>query len=275
MEDKKRGMASPGLETPPLKNNADGENRVTVMILGGLGKVRSFRISPRIFIFALVFFLAFIFCAVLFINAYMNLRIRAGLLSQKIEAMEEQTEKDQKGLVRFKQHIDLLEDYIRTLEDQKESEAAPAKAPTGAQAEKTPPQEATPPQDTESEEITSALVDIKDLVIQKNLSRMRISFKLMNTTPGDEAVGGYYHIIARGDSPEQPQEWIYPQQELENGLPKNFKRGKVFLIQRFKPVYWGLEIPPGSDTPSVIMVLVYDQSGDLILKKSFAVNNEP
>ena len=104
---------------------------------------------------------------------------------------------------------------------------------------------------------------------------MRVSFKLVNTLPAGEAVGGYYHMIARGDSSNSPEDWIYPQQELENGLPVNFKRGKVFLIQRFKPIYWGFDISAGSNTPSAIMVLVYDQSGDLILRKSFEVNHGP
>lgn len=274
MEDQERGMASPRLEPPSVKPRTGDENRVTVMILRGVGKVRTFRISPRLFIWAAIFFAAFILCSVLIINEYIRLRKQAAHQAMMIEAQKVQAAKDQKGLVRAKQHIDLLEDYIRTLEEQKEIEAAPPKTvkPPVVNA---PPSETTAVQDPEPEEITSALVDVKDLVIQKELTRMRVSFKLVNTTPGDEAVGGYYHMIAKGDTPDPPEEWIYPQQELKNGLPANFKRGKVFLIQRFKPVYWGIDITAGSATPSAIMVLVYDQAGDLILKKSFEVNNEP
>ena len=103
---------------------------------------------------------------------------------------------------------------------------------------------------------------------------MRVGFKLVNILEGEEAVAGYYHIIARGESFNPPENWIYPQQELANGLPVNFKRGKVFLIQRFKPIHWSFDVTPGEKSPSSIMVLVYDQAGDLILKKSFEVNNE-
>ena len=70
MEDQERGMATPKVEIPSVKPRADDENRVTVMILRGVGKVRSFRISPRFFILALVFFLAYLACSVVAFNEY-------------------------------------------------------------------------------------------------------------------------------------------------------------------------------------------------------------
>ena len=274
MEDQERGMATPKVEIPSVKPRADDENRVTVMILRGVGKVRSFRISPRLFILALVFFLAYLTCSVVAFNEYFRLRRLNGLQFQVIEEQKKLAVKDQKVMVRSKQHIDLLEDYIRTLEEQNETKTTKIKT-AEIPTQKAPPSEAAATQPEEPEEITSALVDIKDLVIQKELTRMRVRFKLVNTLPAGEAVGGYYHMIAKGDSPNPPEDWIYPQQELENGLPVNFKRGKVFLIQRFKPIYWGFDISAGSNTPTAIIVLVYDQSGDLILRKSFEVNHEP
>ena len=273
MEDQKRGMAT-RVEIPSVKPRTDDENRVTVMILRGVGKVRSFRISPRFFILALVFFLAYLACSVVAFNEYFRLRRQNGLQVQMIEEQKRLAMKDQKVMVRSKQHIDLLEDYIRTLEEQRETKTTTIKT-AEIPTQKAPPSEVAAPQLEEPEDITSALVDVKDLVIQKELARMRVSFKLVNTLPAGEAVGGYYHMIARGDSSKSPENWIYPQQELENGLPVNFKRGKVFLIQRFKPIYWGFDISAGSNTPSAIMVLVYDQSGDLILRKSFEVNHGP
>lgn len=274
MEDQERGMATPKVEIPSVKPRADDENRVTVMILRGVGKVRSFRISPRLFILALVFFLAYLTCSVVAFNEYFRLRRLNGLQFQVIEEQKKLAVKDQKVMVRSKQHIDLLEDYIRTLEEQNETKTTKIKT-AEIPTQKAPPSEVAATQPGEPEEITSALVDIKDLVIQKELTRMRVRFKLVNTLPAGEAVGGYYHMIAKGDSPNPPEDWIYPQQELENGLPVNFKRGKVFLIQRFKPIYWGFDISAGSNTPTAIIVLVYDQSGDLILRKSFEVNHEP
>ncbi|MFC1580395.1 hypothetical protein ACFL4N_05720 [Thermodesulfobacteriota bacterium] len=265
-------MATPKVEIPTGKPRTDEENRVTVMILRGVGKVRSFRISPRFFILALVFFLAYLTCSAVAFNEYFRLRRQNGLQFQMIEKQKMLAEKDQKVLVRSKQHIDLLEDYIRTLEEQKETKTTTIRT-TAPPAQKTPPTEVAATRPEEPEEITSTLVDIKDLVIQKELTRMRVSFKLVNALPAGKPVGGYYHMIAKGDSPNPPENWIYPQQELENGLPVNFKRGRVFLIQRFKPISWGFDISAGF--PNAIMVLVYDQSGDLILKKSFEVNNEP
>ena len=247
------------------------------MILRGVGKVRSFRISPRLFIWAVLFFIAYLLCSVIIINEYIGLRKRTALQSQKIEVLETRSVKDQKDLIRFKQHIALLEDYIQSLEEQKEE--APAASPRTEEpavkkASPASPVQAEKPRPAEPKEITSTVVDVKDLVIQKEHDRMRVSFKLVNILEGDEAVAGYYHIIAKDESSNPPGIWTYPQQELVNGLPSSFKRGKVFLIQRFKPIHWWFDIPPGFNPPSSITVLVYDQAGDLILRKLFEVDHE-
>lgn len=277
MEDQKRGMGTPQGQIPPVRTRAKDEHRVTVMILRGVGKVRSFRISPHLFIWAALFFLAYILCSVLIINKYIGLRKQSAIQSQKIGVLETRSMRDEKDLIRSKQHIALLEDYIQSLENPKKE------APTTPKTEGTPTKKAAPVQAEKSrpaqpEEITSTMVDVKDLVIQKDQTKMRINFKLVNTLKGDETVGGYYDIIARDDSSNPPEIWTYPQQELVNGLPANFKHGKVFLIQRFKPVHWRIDITPGSKShssvPSSIMVLVYDQSGRLILRKSFAVDHD-
>ncbi|MFX0202644.1 MAG: hypothetical protein ACFFCW_41605, partial [Candidatus Hodarchaeota archaeon] len=68
--------------------------------------------------------------------------------------------------------------------------------------------------------------------------------------------------------------WSYPKEILKNGLPHNYKKGELFIIKRFKPIHGRIDLGSPDETPSIIRVLVYDQSGALILKKEFAVGNE-
>jgi hypothetical protein len=53
----------------------------------------------------------------------------------------------------------------------------------------------------------------------------------------------------------------------------NFRRGQLFLIQRFKPVHGRFYLTSTSEPPTALRVLVYDQSGLLILEREFEVSH--
>jgi hypothetical protein len=114
-------------------------------------------------------------------------------------------------------------------------------------------------------------VGIENLAIQKR-SRMLVSFRLVNMQPGDSSVGGYLHILARGNQSDPPKEWVYPQGKVVNGFPENYRNGQVFTIQRFKPIQGRFNLGQILESPSSVRVLIYDQSGAIILQKDFEVS---
>jgi len=50
-------------------------------------------------------------------------------------------------------------------------------------------------------------------------------------------------------------------------MPVNYRKGQIFLIQKFKQIRARLNLGAPSESPSSLKVLVYDQSGEIILGK--------
>ena len=88
-------------------------------------------------------------------------------------------------------------------------------------------------------------------------------------------MGGYVYIMAKNQQSPPRQEWTYPQVKLVNGIPETFKRGQVFLIQRFKPIQGKLTVGSGQDAPTILEILVYDQTGNIMLHKDFEIDYAP
>jgi hypothetical protein len=298
LEDQGREVAPTESEIPPVKKKPHDEDRLTIMIIRSLGRVRSFKISPHIVFWATLFFVLYIPFSVFIINKYIELYRANRTQSTKIEQLEKEVIKGQKDLGKFRQHVTLLEAYIRHLEEPKRPQKKTASrgnevAKKKDASRKIEPskekdtsrkveiiREETVPSDAGSIPVESkeemkpiGAVDIKDMVIQKEGARLSVEFKLVNMNPGETAVGGYIHLIALGNDPNSPPEWTFPRVRLEEGIPVNFRRGQLFLIQRFKPVQGRFHLTPSSEPPTALKVLVYDQSGLLILKREFEVSH--
>ena len=275
MEDQEGRVGAFDDGAPPLKKKPQRENRFTVMIMGSLGRVRSFEISPRIVFWTTLFLVLYIPFSIFVINRYFVLRSVHKHQSAKLSVLEKDAGKYQKTLLRSREHIAFLEEYIDSLEKGEVQENPPntAKEPqtvsagagtvgaSATQAQKEPLQSA-------------GIVQIEDMVISKQDSKLEIEFRLVNTQQGEEAVGGYVHIIAKQGEGDNPQLRTFPYEELVNGLPENYRRGQLFMIKWFKPVQGRFDLSPGSNLPSSIRVLVYDRSGVLLLEDEFEVQHE-
>ena len=279
MENKERGMAPNTPEIPDIKESSHNGNRLTIMVMRSVGQVRSFKISSKLVIGASIFFVLYIVTSIYIINDYVELRRKSRIHSDRIEVLKTQEWKTRKSHQRLKERIVLLEDYIKTLEKREEQppQQAEIKSNEDIIVEKPVEEEPEPVKpvtiDAVPEEQAADLVDVKDMVIQKEGGAMLVNFKLVNMQPGETAVKGYIHILGKGKSEDSPEEWTYPKQELQNGMPRNYKRGQFFLIQRFKPIHGKFMLYDEDKTPSVVKVLVYDRSGATILDKEFEVKN--
>ena len=280
-------MAPTESEIPSVRKKPHDEDRLTIMIIRSLGRVRSFKISPVIVFCATLFLILYFPFSVFIINNYIGLYRANRTQSTDVEQLKEEVIKGQKDLGRLRQHVALLEDYIRHLEGPQEQQKEKSHAPENADTkEKSAPRNVeiirkqtiisdveSPPANSEEEMKPIGAVDIKEMIIQKEGARMSVEFKLVNMSPGETAVGGYIHLIAMGNDPNPPPEWTFPRVQLEEGIPVNFRRGQLFLIQRFKPVHGRFFLAPNSEPPTALKVLVYDQSGLLILEKEFEVSH--
>jgi len=201
---------------------------------------------------------------VLAINRYLELRHGYSVQSKTMAVLVKELEDQRKAMNRSNEHLTFLQEYARHLEEAAEQvmEASKAEKPAAKHSETSPAEKA--PKGREA-------VHIEDLVIQKQGSRMLVSFRLVNTQPGNTPVTGYLHLLAKGALSDPPKEWVYPQGKVINGFPENYRKGQGFTIHRFKPIQGHFNLDPGTETPSSVRVLIYDQTGAVILQNDFEI----
>lgn len=258
-------MATSEVQAPKLSRKKPRRKRLTFLVMGSIGKVLSFQVSARLLSVCVLFLVAYLVVSLYVINDYIRLRAVSTQTDQRVSLLEEENATQKKSLGKSGQHVALLEGYIRHLEEGADLSAPAKRDQQGAGAVKVvvpaTPQKPEKPQ----------LVDVTDMVIQKEGGSMSVGFKLVNTQPGEGAVGGYIHLVAIDKRSTPPKEWTYPQEKLEKGSPSSYRRGQIFLIQKFKQINARLQLGSPSESPSAIKVLVYDQAGEIMLEKEMDV----
>jgi hypothetical protein len=264
-------MASYGQEIPSVKGKPNKEDSITIMIMRSVGKVRSFKIAPLFLYLVAIFLLLNIAATIYFGNRFFDLRHVKALQSEKIKQMKNETAKNLRTIHRNKQHMAILEEYIRNIENPKERKTSSSR---NIFLPKKNVERVTESLSTRStEEASTPVVDIKDVAIKKEGSQMKVNFKVVNLRELDNPIGGYIHLIAVGKDGYSPSAWTFPNEELRDGVPVDFRRGQLFLIQRFKPIQGNFFLSSFADPPSAIKVLVYNQTGILLLEKEFEVSD--
>ena len=273
-------MGTSGQDIPSIKDKTPEKDPITIMIMRSVGRVRSFKISPPFLYLGAGFILLNIIATIYFGNRFFDLRHTKSLQSERIKELEDEAAKDLKTIHRNEQHMAILEEYIRNLESPKDQQASanksiflrresPSPAPVPAKVpERKPP-------DTQSTEAPSTqIVDVRDVDIKKEGSELTVNFRVVNLRELDNPIGGYIHMIAVGKDGYSPSAWTFPNEELRDGVPTDFRRGQLFLIQRYKPIEGNFYLSANADPPSAVKVLVYNQTGILLLEKEFEVSND-
>lgn len=271
MEDQKRGLDPDQQEIPPVREIPLKPKYLTIMIMRSVGKMRSFKISRRLIFWSFLFIIVYILASLYIMNSYFDLRHRYNMQSKRLESLVTDNTKTRKNLIRTKEHIVILEDYIQDIQDLRGKETSPSQqAETGAEAVERMAEDVH--LEEERKEKASEWVQIEDFVIEGESSELSVDFKLVNAKRGDDAMEGYIHIIAVDHNKEPYPEWNDSKDMLKDGLPLNFRRGQPFLIQRFKPYHRSYSKNSNAEFPSSIRVLVYDRSGSLLLEKKYNIH---
>jgi hypothetical protein len=248
------------------------------MILGKVGKSRSFKISSRIFFWACLFFIVYIITSVLVFNGYFG-ALRSNRSQQALlDQLQQEIKDTKKELHISKQHLVLLEKAVYDMSASLEQPAKTTAVPENAAPEKPAPAvEAGPVEKTQksSQAPVRDRVDIKDLEIQREDTILKVNFKLVNINQDEVPVSGYVHIVAMNKDADPPQSMTYPKVALKDGLPVDYKRGQLFFIKRFKTIRGEYSINSKTESPSTVKVIVYDHPGTLIFQKEFEVGKAP
>jgi hypothetical protein len=250
-------------------------NRWTVMILRGMGEMRSFRISTRLIFWLLLFMGLYVAASVLVINQYfVELRAhktQVALLNQ----LQHEIDRTQKELYRSRQQLSMLKDHFLKDTPATQARAAPDEETRGAAVPGGPdplevhaPPNSLMPREGENRQEPA---EIRDLAVRKAGARLEVRFRLVNNDSRKEQLRGYVHIIAVETASDPPQIWTYPKVALREGEPVDFKSGYTFSIRNYIDIKAKMFLSKESDSPSELRLLVYDESGALILRRTFDI----
>ena len=230
-----------------------------------VGDVISFNIHPRILLLAAIFLLIYLPGSIIIINDYFSQRDIHQKQAERLMQLEEETALAKDTFDNAQKQIAVLQDYIVSLES---PPAVPSEEVSSASSTK--PEE---PVETELAAATDA-VDLREIMIRKEPDGLTVRFNLTKISPGETPISGYIHLIAEDKESEPPRRWIYPYEELEDGIPVNHRHGLSFRIQRFRPVNVKFQMDPYRDQPSTVRILVYDRLGAELLDREFKIRKE-
>ena len=101
---------------------------------------------------------------------------------------------------------------------------------------------------------------------------LRVQFKIKNTSPNNQRVGGHTIVVLKGEQLRQNQWLTIPRISLSNGKPTGRQRGHSFGISNFKTMRFKTNLPKSPEKFREASVFIFTKKGDLLLEKSFSVN---
>lgn len=155
------------------------------------------------------------------------------------------------------------------IEDKKNEETQPAIKKTAPPA----------PKQTESEQSVvpadsalSVAVENFQISNQSNENRLKVWFKIKNTSPNSRKVSGHIIVVLKGDQTS----WLpIPWMPLVDGKPTGKRRGHSFGINYFKTMRLSTRTPKSPEKFETATVFVFTRQGKLLLEKQYPVKLPP
>lgn len=276
MEDTGRGLAADPITASQSKGSAPDCKEYTIMLIGSIGKIHSFKISRRFLFYTLAFLSLYIFLSIIVFYLYFRLYFEQDKKIAAFKDMETELHEKRRALDQNRLYTEGLEDYIKNLRrgsdgSVKKSNPSDADLKEGiapADNEKIIEKGEVSPQ----KEAVVNTVDVRDIKFRIGKSGLTFEYKLTNNLAEHGPAEGYIHIIARDKNGEYPPDWN-KDKDIQDGTPADYKKGQEFFIQRFKTYQRQYKMLPDYELPSLIRILAYDRSGKKILEKDIPVTD--
>jgi len=254
-----------------LEKKRSSDSFFSVMIARGSGKVRSFNISSRLLFWATVVFVVYLVLSAVAISRYFG-ELRSNTVQlDLLQQLQNEVEDTKKTLYRARQRLKFLEDYIGNSQGKQEKQVeSPGSEIINPVPSNPLIQEETLKMPDETEPAES-VVDIKNLTTRRRGGRLSVKFRLIKIKPDRDQLKGYLFMIAANNESDPPLLWSYPRAALKNGEPVNYKHGEFFKVRNYRIIQGKYFLDSETKTPSFLKILVYDESGKLILKKEVSI----
>ncbi len=262
------------------------DRRWTILFIGDHGKVITLKRFKGIVIFAgLVFVLSV--AAIVFLFWYSQsinrknekLESSLDLFQKRIQTLRHDKEILMARLVlaesRVKENIDKKQDTEAPKPRIADKENEPSqKEIVEAVAEKNQTPALIPPakpKPVAEQPNINYSVHVEDFNILKlsNPDKIKIQFKIKNTSPNRQRVSGHAIVVLKGDE-LKPKMWLsVPPIGLVGGKPTGKQQGYVFSINNFRTMRFTANAPQSPMAYNKAAVYVYTGKGKLILEQEF------
>ena len=285
--------------------------RWTVLLIGDLGKIVSFRIgTPLLFasMACIAVILTVVICSVF---SYNSLRLENKELRNNLDNFRAKPETavnvEEKALVGLVAHKASAKDTPKkagTASDRKAKDVAskikkPKPAVTQTAKEKppetpepaagqtarveesetpSPAEEAPQPTQAEKDKVaqpaSSANIVVNKLEIRRKAAGNAFEFKFsLNKVHGESGkIAGYTFVVLKPEEGSREATIrAFPWSPLKDGMPAIFKRGQYFSISRFKYVSGKFADVSTMEHFKTATVYVYSDTGDLLVEEVFEV----
>jgi hypothetical protein len=244
----------------------------TVMISRGLGKVRTFSFSSRFLLWASIIFVLYIIGSAMGTSLYFSGLSDDMDQSERVKQLANETEETRRELYQARQRLKLLEDTLYTLQGKEKKELGAPNTEDSHPASTISVSEEKVRNSPEGEPSPEPLVTIQRLRVKKNGERFSVNFRLARTTPDGSQLCGHLFIIAANTASTPHRFWTYPKVDLKDGVPVDHTLGHTFKVRNYRIIQRSLLIGSGTGPPSLLSILAYDTTGNLILDEGFAVD---
>ncbi|MBW2353308.1 MAG: hypothetical protein JRF51_08800 [Deltaproteobacteria bacterium] len=258
---------------PERTEKGSSHSFFSVMVLRGLGRVRTFNISSRLLIGAGVAVGLYTVLSLVAIFHYFGDLGTRGDRLDLLAQLEHEIEVTKKKLYGARQRLKFLEDYVGGAEgkDGKQTErpgpemTEPAPVEGKSREKNLKPAERGGP--------SGPVVGVRNLTTRKTGNRLSVKFRLVKVKPDGNQTTGYIFMIASDTASDPPRLWSHPRTTLKNGEPVDYKQGQVFKVRNYRTIRGKYSFDSETETPSLLTILVYDESGRLTLRKRFPIED--
>ncbi len=147
----------------------------------------------------------------------------------------------------------------------------PEKKPSVAAARQLP---AAGPQANETEAVMKVAVDNFKVSRDAGKGTVTAQFKIKNTSSGNLRADGVAVVILKGNDLTIYQWLVMPMVDLIGNKPTG-KRGKRFVIKRFRTMNFTSRAPKYADQFQLAEVYVFSKTGQPLLEREFAIKLPP
>ncbi len=114
---------------------------------------------------------------------------------------------------------------------------------------------------------------VKLTLLPEGKQLVRFQYNLSNIHPENKAVSGYLFIVLANTSTNPPTLASYPEVEIENGNPVDYKKGTQFSIRIGKTVRGRVRVKSSAKDYTEAWVFTYAEDGTLLMKKHLSSGN--